>query len=138
MAKMKYDLETVSRMLKGVTSLREGRSINKAGGLQAILKEYGPAIKGKPEEGYLTALIRLYADLDLEMDVLPWGVRTANCLRDDGVLYVGELVTKTEAELLSIPNMNRRSLSEVREQLTLMGLSLGMGIEYTRPDKRSS
>jgi DNA-directed RNA polymerase alpha subunit len=63
-------------------------------------------------------LFERVADLELS-------VRSANCLKNDGVVYVGELVQKSEAELLRTPNFSRKSLAEIKELLAQLGLHLG-------------
>jgi Bacterial RNA polymerase, alpha chain C terminal domain len=57
---------------------------------------------------------------------LELSVRSSNCLRNDGIIYVGELVQRTEEELLRTPNFGRKSLNEIKEVLAQMGLFLGM------------
>ena len=56
-------------------------------------------------------------------------VRSANCLQNADVRYIGELVQRTEAEMLKTKNFGRKSLNEIRELLTDMGLSLGMRLD---------
>jgi len=56
-------------------------------------------------------------------------VRSANCLQSADLRYVGELVQKTEAELLRTKNFGRKSLNEIKETLHNMGLELGMRLE---------
>jgi len=61
-------------------------------------------------------------------------VRSANCLKNDNIVYIGDLVQKTEAEMLRTPNFGRKSLNEIKEVLTQMGLSLGMEIPTWPPE----
>ena len=61
-------------------------------------------------------------------DELELSVRTANCLKNDNIVYVGELVQKTEAEMLRTPFFGRKSLTEIKEVLAQMGLHLGMKV----------
>jgi DNA-directed RNA polymerase alpha subunit len=56
------------------------------------------------------------------------GMRSANCLKNDNIIYIGDLVQKTEAEMLRTPNFCRKSLNEIKEVLASMGLPLGMDI----------
>jgi hypothetical protein len=62
------------------------------------------------------------------VDELELSVRSWNCLRNDGIVYVGELVQKSEAEMLRTPNFGRKSLNEIKEMLAQLGLHLGMSI----------
>lgn len=63
------------------------------------------------------------------VDELELTVRAANCLKSENIRYIGELVTKTEYDLLRTPNLGRKSLSEIKAVLAELGLSLGMSIE---------
>jgi DNA-directed RNA polymerase subunit alpha len=61
-------------------------------------------------------------------------VRSANCLKNDNIIYIGDLVQKTEAEMLRTPNFGRKSLNEIKEVLSSMGLRLGMDIPGWPPE----
>ena len=63
-----------------------------------------------------------------KVDELELSVRSANCLKNDNIVYIGDLIQKTEAEMLRTPNFGRKSLNEIKEVLTSMGLHLGMEI----------
>ena len=63
-----------------------------------------------------------------KVDELELSVRSANCLKNDNIVYIGDLVQKTEAEMLRTPNFGRKSLNEIKEVLLQMGLHLGMEI----------
>jgi DNA-directed RNA polymerase subunit alpha len=69
-----------------------------------------------------------------KVDELELSVRSANCLKNDNIIYIGDLVQKTEADMLQTPNFGRKSLNEIKEVLTQMGLSLGMEISNWPPD----
>ncbi len=69
-----------------------------------------------------------------KVDELELSVRSANCLKNDNINYIGELVQKTEQEMLKTPNFGRKSLNEIKEMLENMGLSLGMRIEGWPPE----
>ena len=74
-------------------------------------------------------------NLNRRVDELELSVRSANCLQNANIRYIGELVQKTEMEMLRTKNFGRKSLNEIREILTEMGLSLGMKIDgWTMPD----
>ncbi|MBI4403876.1 MAG: DNA-directed RNA polymerase subunit alpha [Deltaproteobacteria bacterium] len=68
------------------------------------------------------------------VDELELSVRSANCLQNAGIKYIGELVQKTEAEMLKTKNFGRKSLNEIKEILTEMGLGFGMKIEAFDPE----
>jgi DNA-directed RNA polymerase subunit alpha len=61
---------------------------------------------------------------DVLIEELELGVRSYNCLKREGIQTVGDLVTKTEAELLNIPNFGKKSIDEVNDKLAERGLSL--------------
>ncbi len=68
------------------------------------------------------------------MDELELSVRSANCLKNDNIIYIGDLVQKTEAEMLRTPNFGRKSLNEIKEVLGQMGLHLGMEVQDWPPE----
>ena len=67
------------------------------------------------------------------VDELELTVRSANCLKAEEVMYIGDLVQKTEVELLRTPNLGKKSLTEIKEILESNGLSLGMKLENWPP-----
>ena len=69
-----------------------------------------------------------------KVDELELSVRSANCLKNDNIVYIGDLIQKTEAEMLRTPNFGRKSLNEIKEVLSGMGLHLGMEVEDWPPD----
>ncbi|MGE0424344.1 MAG: DNA-directed RNA polymerase subunit alpha [Reyranellaceae bacterium] len=69
-----------------------------------------------------------------KVDELELSVRSANCLKNDNIIYIGDLVQKTEAEMLRTPNFGRKSLNEIKEVLAQMGLHLGMEIPNWPPE----
>jgi DNA-directed RNA polymerase subunit alpha len=78
----------------------------------------------------------LNPNLFRSVDELELSVRSANCLQNANIKYIGELVQKTEGEMLKTKNFGRKSLNEIKEVLASMGLSLGMTLENfpTRKD----
>jgi DNA-directed RNA polymerase subunit alpha len=86
--------------------------------------------------------VRTDVDEDLEfnpillkkVDELELSVRSANCLKNDNIVYIGDLIQKTEAEMLRTPNFGRKSLNEIKEVLSGMGLHLGMELVDWPPE----
>ena len=73
------------------------------------------------------------------VDDLELTVRSANCLKAENIYYIGDLIQRTETELLKTPNLGRKSLNEIKEVLASRGLTLGMKLENWPPqglDKR--
>lgn len=67
------------------------------------------------------------------VDDLELTVRSANCLKAENIFYIGDLVQRTEMELLKTPNLGKKSLTEIKEVLTIKGLSLGTNIPNWPP-----
>jgi len=85
------------------------------------------ATDGKPDLPFNPALLKKVDELELS-------VRSANCLKNDNIVYIGDLIQKTEGEMLRTPNFGRKSLNEIKEVLTSMGLSLGMDVPNWPPE----
>ncbi len=81
----------------------------------------------KPELDFNPALLRKVDELELS-------VRSANCLKNDNIVYIGDLIQKSEAEMLRTPNFGRKSLNEIKEVLAVMGLHLGMDAPNWPPE----
>ena len=82
---------------------------------------------GKPDLPFNPALLKKVDELELS-------VRSANCLKNDNIVYIGDLIQKTEAEMLRTPNFGRKSLNEIKEVLAAMGLHLGMEVPDWPPE----
>lgn len=76
---------------------------------------------------------QLNENLFRSVDDLELSVRSANCLKNANIRYIGELVAKSEAEMLKTKNFGRKSLNEIKEILAEMGLSLGMKVDGWPP-----
>ncbi|APL95530.1 DNA-directed RNA polymerase subunit alpha [Sphingobium indicum] len=101
--------------------------------LPAAAPAAGAAAGGSASEGESDAnQINRY--LLKKVDELELSVRSANCLKNDNIIYIGDLVQKTEAEMLRTPNFGRKSLNEIKEVLSSMGLRLGMDIPGWPPE----
>jgi DNA-directed RNA polymerase subunit alpha len=85
------------------------------------------AEEATPELAFNPALLKKVDELELS-------VRSANCLKNDNIVYIGDLIQKTEAEMLRTPNFGRKSLNEIKEVLASMGLHLGMEVPNWPPD----
>jgi DNA-directed RNA polymerase subunit alpha len=79
---------------------------------------------------------KLNENLFRSVDELELSVRSANCLKHANIKLIGDLVQKTEAEILATKNFGRKSLNEIKEILAEMGLSLGMKLETWPPKKK--
>ncbi len=69
-----------------------------------------------------------------KVEELELSVRSANCLKNDNIVYIGDLVQKSESDMLRTPNFGRKSLNEIKEVLSTMGLHLGMQVEGWPPE----
>jgi DNA-directed RNA polymerase subunit alpha len=69
-----------------------------------------------------------------KVDELELSVRSANCLKNDNIVYIGDLIQKSEAEMLRTPNFGRKSLNEIKEVLAGLGLHLGMEVPDWPPE----
>ena len=69
-----------------------------------------------------------------KVDEWELSIRSANCLKNDKIVYIGDLVQRSEPEMLRTPNFGRKSLNEIREVLKVMGLELGMDVENWPPE----
>jgi len=81
----------------------------------------------EPAEQIDPNLLRPVDDLELT-------VRSANCLKAENIYYIGDLIQRTEFELLKTPNLGRKSLTEIKDVLAVKGLSLGMRLENWPPE----
>ena len=84
--------------------------------------------EAKPDLPFSPYLLKKVYDLD------ELSVRATNCLKNDNIVYVGDLVQKTEAEMLKTPNFGRKSLNEIKEKLAKIGLKFGMEVVGWPPE----
>jgi DNA-directed RNA polymerase subunit alpha len=84
-----------------------------------------PQEEAEPEE----ERERFNENLYRSVDELELSVRSANCLKNAGIKLIGELVSRSEAEMLKTQNFGRKSLNEIKDILVDMGLTLGMKLE---------
>jgi DNA-directed RNA polymerase subunit alpha len=86
-----------------------------------------PALIEQPKTPQVDPILLRPVD-DLELTV-----RSANCLKAENIYYIGDLIQRTETELLKTPNLGRKSLNEIKEVLASRGLTLGMKLENWPP-----
>lgn len=97
--------------------------------LSVFIALKGEDIPGISEERppFDPMLLRPVDDLELT-------VRSANCLKAENIFYIGDLIQRTEVDLLKTPNLGKKSLTEIKDVLATKGLSLGMRLENWPPD----
>lgn len=87
-----------------------------------------PAEEDTPDPlGFDAALLRRVDEMELS-------VRSSNCMKNENIVYIGDLVTHSEAKLLRVPNFGRKSLNEIKAMLAGLGLSLSMDVPDWPPD----
>ena len=103
--------------------------------LQVFINFDDPAITNAPvEEEQAKDALPFDPKLLKHVDELELSVRANNCLKNDKINWLGELVQKTEADMLKTPNFGRKSLNEIKIQLEAMGLGLGMEVPGWPPE----
>ncbi len=90
-------------------------------------------LEGKQESGETRKEIEVDPILLRPVDDLELTVRSANCLKAENIYLIGDLIQKTEVELLKTPNLGKKSLTEIKDVLATRGLSLGMRLENWPP-----
>ena len=85
------------------------------------------AVSTAPQLPFNPALLKKVDELELS-------VRSANCLKNDNIVYIGDLIQKSEGEMLRTPNFGRKSLNEIKEVLATMGLHLGLDVQGWPPE----
>ena len=108
-------------------------AVRRAGNILTDQLEVFVELRGKDEGGASTAEAQIDPILMRPVDELELTVRSANCLKAENINYIGDLVQRTEVELLRTPNLGKKSLTEIKEVLESHGLSLGMRVEGWPP-----
>ncbi|MBL1405364.1 MAG: DNA-directed RNA polymerase subunit alpha [Hyphomicrobiales bacterium] len=98
----------------------------------SIFVNFDEPVKEEPQEE--VAELAFNPALLKKVDELELSVRSANCLKNDNIVYIGDLIQKTESEMLRTPNFGRKSLNEIKEVLAGMGLHLGMEVPTWPPE----
>ena len=99
--------------------------------LQAFINFDEPEVK---QDQDTSEKLPFNSNLLKKVEELELSVRSANCLKNDNIIYIGDLVQKTESEMLRTPNFGRKSLNEIKEVLTQMELNLGMSVPDWPPE----
>lgn len=90
-------------------------------------------LEGAPSEVEVKQIPQVDPVLLRPVDDLELTVRSANCLKAENIYYIGDLIQRTENELLKAPNLGRKSLNEIKDVLATKGLTLGMKLENWPP-----
>lgn len=108
-------------------------AIRRAGGILKNQLDVFVDLQGEDEIGFGRAEAQIDPILLRPVDELELTVRSANCLKAENINYIGDLVQRTEVELLRTPNLGKKSLTEIKEVLEIHGLALGMRLESWPP-----
>jgi len=87
-------------------------------------------LEGTKEEERAPDAPEIDPELLRPVDDLELTVRSANCLKAESIYYIGDLIQRSETELLKTPNLGRKSLNEIKDVLASRGLSLGMQVDH--------
>ena len=130
------DYDKLALRIKTDGSLRPDDALAQAG---AILRDHfaglvnfdeSPLFDGKAESEEFP----FNKNLLRKVDELELSVRSANCLKNENIFYIGDLIQRSEADMLKTPNFGRKSLNEIKGLLSTMGLAFGMSIPGWPPE----
>ncbi len=124
--KLVLDIETNGAINPEEAVRRAANILNSQISIFVDLKTPETKPEGKPAPDMDPLLLRPVDDLELT-------VRSANCLKAENIFYIGDLIQRTEFELLKTPNLGKKSLTEIKDVLAQHGLSLGMKLENWPP-----
>ncbi len=108
-------------------------AIRRAGSILKNQLEVFVDLQGEEDTGYGRVEMQVDPILMRPVDELELTVRSANCLKAENINYIGDLVQRTEVELLRTPNLGKKSLTEIKEVLEQHGLALGMRLDNWPP-----
>jgi len=108
-------------------------AIRRAGGILKDQLDVFLELRGQDDAKTMVSETHVDPILTRPVDELELTVRSANCLKAENINYIGDLVQRTEVELLRTPNLGKKSLTEIKEVLESHGLSLGMRVENWPP-----
>ena len=132
----KTDYDKLILKIRTDGSVRPDDALAQAG---AILRDHF-AMLVNFEEAHCSGMRSVRDDLDFDenllkkVDELELSCRAANCLKNENIFYLGDLVQRTESDMLRTPNFGRKSLNEIKAVLTNMGLSFGMTVPGWPPE----
>lgn len=127
------DLDRLIIDLETNGTLDPEEAIRKAASIMADQLSVFVDLKGEKQKEALPSSAEIDPLLLRPVDDLELTVRSANCLKAENIFYIGDLVRKSEYELLKTPNLGKKSLTEIKDVLATKGLSLGMHIENWPP-----
>jgi DNA-directed RNA polymerase subunit alpha len=108
-------------------------AVRRAGSILQSQLDVFVDLQGEEESGFGRTETQVDPILMRPVDELELTVRSANCLKAENINYIGDLVQRTEVELLRTPNLGKKSLTEIKEVLEVHGLALGMRLENWPP-----
>jgi DNA-directed RNA polymerase subunit alpha len=108
-------------------------AVRRAGSILKSQLEVFVDLQGEEDAGYGRTETQVDPILMRPVDELELTVRSANCLKAENINYIGDLVQRTEVELLRTPNLGKKSLTEIKEVLEVHGLALGMRLDNWPP-----
>ena len=108
-------------------------AVRRAGRILKSQLEVFVDLQGEDETGNRLDTVEIDPTLLRPVDELELTVRSANCLKSEDINYIGDLVQRTEIELLRTPNLGKKSLTEIKEVLSVHGLALGTRLENWPP-----
>jgi DNA-directed RNA polymerase subunit alpha len=108
-------------------------AVRRAGSILKSQLEVFVDLQGEEEAGFGRTETQVDPILMRPVDELELTVRSANCLKAENINYIGDLVQRTEVELLRTPNLGKKSLTEIKEVLEVHGLALGMRLDNWPP-----
>lgn len=126
------DYDKLILTIKTDGSLRPEEALSKAG---VILKDHFGLLVGDFDASFESTVVNetkedlsINVDLLKSIDDLALSARPTNCLKNEGIFYIGDLVRKNVSDLLQTPNLGRKSINEIQSVLESMGLSFGMDV----------
>jgi DNA-directed RNA polymerase subunit alpha len=127
------DLDKLNLDIETNGTIDPEEAVRRAGNILTEQLEVFVELRGKDEASAGSAEAQVDPILLRPVDELELTVRSANCLKAENINYIGDLVQRTEVELLRTPNLGKKSLTEIKEVLESHGLSLGMRVEGWPP-----